>query len=125
MYRLTSPDSRPVDSVDCRPGLPGAFTLGSGLGGSLGRGLGGLGLGGLALGDLTSAISPSAAFCERPGLAFASALRAAWASRASAIASVFFLCGPRTMIMFRPSCFGFDSTNPRSSTSEARRCSSR
>jgi hypothetical protein len=28
----------------------------------------------------------------------------------SALASAFFLCGPMTMIMFRPSCFGVLST---------------
>ena len=46
-------------------------------------------------------------------------------ARTSAFASDFFLCGPITMIMLRPSCFGADSTKPSSSTSPARRCSSR
>ena len=35
------------------------------------------------------------------------------------------LCGARTMIMFRPSCFGALSTKPSSETSAANRCSSR
>ena len=34
-------------------------------------------------------------------------------------------CGPRTMIMLRPSCFGEDSTKPSSWMSSASRCSSR
>ena len=32
----------------------------------------------------------------------------------STLASAFFLCGPSTMIMLRPSCFGDDSTKPSS-----------
>ena len=43
----------------------------------------------------------------------------------SALASAFFLCGPSTMIMLRPSCLGEDSTKPSSVTSSASRCSSR
>ncbi len=43
----------------------------------------------------------------------------------SALVSGFLLCGPMTMIMLRPSCFGWDSTKPSSSTSPARRCSRR
>ena len=47
------------------------------------------------------------------------------ARRCSAIASDFFLVGPSTMIMLRPSCLGADSTKPSSMTSSARRWSSR
>ena len=43
----------------------------------------------------------------------------------AAFASAFLVCGPRTMIMLRPSCLGADSTNPSSVTSSASFCSSR
>src|SRR3954452_20429049 len=45
--------------------------------------------------------------------------------RCSALASAFFLVGPITMIMLRPSCFGADSTKPSSAMSSARRSSRR
>src|SRR6185369_10957451 len=37
------------------------------------------------------------------------AARSAFAACISTLASAFFLCGPSTMIMFRPSCLGADS----------------
>ena len=65
---------------------------------------------------------------ERSALAAVCSLLAvalsARASLRSLLASIFRLCGPITMIMFRPSCFGWASTKPSSSTSPARRCSS-
>src|SRR4029077_13897078 len=64
----------------------------------------------------------------RRGRATGASPAAAAASREavrSAFDSLFFRCGPITMIMFRPSCLGWASTKPSSSTSPARRCSSR
>ena len=40
--------------------------------------------------------------------------RASFSAFISTLASAFFLCGPSTMIMLRPSCFGDDSTKPSS-----------
>ena len=55
-----------------------------------------------------------------------SAVRVSFSAAAcSTLASAFFLCGPSTMIMLRPSCLGADSTKPSSVTSSASRCSSR
>ena len=62
--------------------------------------------------------------CARRARGLRSASRsAALRSRSAAtstFASDFFLCGPSTMIMLRPSCLGADSTKPSSSTSPAR-----
>ncbi len=61
---------------------------------------------------------------QRPRSASRSLARVARSAFAAAIASVLRLCGPITMIMFRPSCLGEDSTKPSSSMSPARRWSS-
>ncbi len=54
----------------------------------------------------------------------ADALALARSGPLTGLVSAFLRCGPITMIMFRPSCFGADSTKPSSSTSPASRCSS-
>ena len=49
----------------------------------------------------------------------------AFALRRAASVAAWFRCGAITMTMFRPSCFGLDSTTPSSATSAASRCSRR
>ncbi len=127
----------------CGLSLCGLSLCGLGLGG---LGLGGLGLRGLGLGRAGAGVGRAGAGAgvgragagagvgracgtrsdcgERSG-------RSGWERSAcgcagrSARASLFLRCGPITMVMFRPSCLGWASTKPSSSTSPARRCSSR
>jgi hypothetical protein len=77
----------------------------------------------IELADIGAITSKSAWLLPAPGAA-ARALARSDAWLLTGLASAFLRCGPITMIMFRPSCLGCDSTKPSSSTSPASRWSS-
>ena len=71
-----------------------------------------------------AAVAPTRSSSAPLAEAGAAALALARSGPRTVLVSAFLRCGPITMIMFRPSCFGADSTKPSSSTSPASRCSS-
>ena len=75
------------------------------------------------LADIGAIASKSMWLLPAPGAA-ARALARSDAWLLTGLVSAFLRCGPITMIMFRPSCLGCDSTKPSSSTSPASRWSS-